>query len=123
MLAKASSNIFNIYGQTEHLFLPDFSRNVLSCSSVGSAKVLVCKVHQGNQNIVSSKEEMKTCFKPRSLGVDAINDMVTFAICTTRLPPNLPEQLFQTLPQENVIFNFVSQLIEHLLRGDGTCTS
>lgn len=55
--------------------------------------------------------------------MDVVNDTVTFAICTTRLPPNLSEWLFQTLPQENVIFNFVSQLREHLLRVDGTCTS
>jgi hypothetical protein len=71
-------------------------------TSVGSTKVLTLTNHWGSQERyscrdVSSKEELSTCFPPRRLGVDVVNDLVTFVICRVRPHPNPPECLSQTL--------------------------
>lgn len=74
---------------------------------IGSKKVLVPNPQEKQESklyrVVSSKKEMNTCFTPRRLGVDAINDLMSFATYRARPHPNT-QNVHPRLPFLEIFF-------------------
>lgn len=100
-----------------------------------------CREHESSQigtrgtrnvnQVVSSMKERSTCFLPRRLGVDVVNDLVTFALCRARPHPNpqivyprlsLPRSVYLALflSQANPQLGEISPVLHRLLTSNAT---